>query len=241
MTTLSEAIAAFRNSIGAVLRIHTARREPVELNLTIGGSAWCIAENRYFATAHHLLNGGADRDPNDKFFLFVVPDNGMRAYHFPVAGFPLEDPALDLAIIEVGAPADPGVVVPAMPVTVGPVPDGSSVLTLGFPAPEISAASVDENRNWIGGNIFLKSHANEGIVSAQYEFNDVLHYELNVGWHHGESGGPIIRLADPAAAFSVMQFYRNVNSPHGVMAGPHMGRSLSCIEEILRRHGATFV
>jgi hypothetical protein len=154
---------------------------------------------------------------------------------------PFADPVLDLAIVEVGAPSDPGIVVSPIPVTVSPTPDGSQVLTLGFPAPEISAANVDQDRNWLGGTIFLKSHANEGIVSAQYEIDDVLHYELNVGWHHGESGGPVIRFDEPAAAISVMQFYRNISTPHGIVAGPHMGRALQCIEATLRRYGARFV
>lgn len=241
MTKLREAVAAFRNSIGAILRIHPARKEPRELGLTIGGSAWCIAENRYFVTAHHVLNDGAERDPNDKFAVFVTPDNGVFAHHFPVIDVPFADPALDLAIVEVGAPSTPGIVVSPIPVTVVPVPDGSQVLTLGFPAPEISAANVDQDGNWLGGNVFLKSHANEGIVSAQYEIENVLHYELNVGWHHGESGGPVIRLDEPAAAFSVMQFYRNINTPHGVVAGPHMGRALVRIETVLRELGARLI
>ena len=74
------------------------------------------------------------------------------------------------------------------------------------------------------------NHANEGIVSAQYVVVGVRIYELNVGWHHGESGGPVVTLTDPPAAFSLMQYYRNIQSPHGTVAGPHCGRSLSAIQ-----------
>jgi hypothetical protein len=63
---------------------------------------------------------------------------------------------------------------------------------------------------------------------------------LNVGWHHGESGGPILAL-EPVAVFALMQFYRNITGPHGVVAGPHMGRSIAVIESKLREVGAKVV
>ena len=63
-------------------------------------------------------------------------------------------------------------------------------------------------------------------------------YEFNVGWHHGESGGPVLRLHDPIAAFTVMQPYRNIESPHGVVAGPHRGYALSAIRQDIERLGA---
>jgi hypothetical protein len=68
-----------------------------------------------------------------------------------------------------------------------------------------------------------KSHANEGIISAKYEMGIKTIYELNVGWHHGESGGPIAIPFMPPTVFSIMQNYRNIQSPHGIMAGPHCG------------------
>ena len=94
---------------------------------------------------------------------------------------------------------------------------------------------------WSGGEFFLKSHANEGIVSAQYDMGGMRFYELNVGWHHGESGGPILRLDDPVTAFSVMQHYRNIKSPHGTVVGPHRGRSLVGVEQSIRNFGANVV
>src|SRR2546422_173388 len=78
------------------------------------------------------------------------------------------------------------------------------------------------------------------IVVAQYDFGPHYSYELNVGWHHGESGGPIFSL-EPLAAFAMMQSYRNIQSPHGVVAGPHMGRAMSVMTTALTAHGATIV
>ena len=65
--------------------------------------------------------------------------------------------------------------------------------------------------------------------------------ELNVGWHHGESRGPIVRLSEPLAAFSIMQQYRNVKTPHGVVAGPHRGLALTVIDPTLRQMAAQIV
>ncbi len=97
---------------------------------------------------------------------------------------------------------------------------------------------MDYHGNWAGGKLFLKSHANEGIISAQYKFANAYMYELNVGWHHGESGGPIISI-DTLASFALMQQYRNVKTPHGILPGPHRGYSLIAIENQIRDVGAT--
>jgi hypothetical protein len=129
--------------------------------------------------------------------------------------------------------------IPALPVSFAPQPDGTRVVTLGFPAPEVAAISLDPQGHYLGGQLFLKSHANEGIVSAQYLLGGMQVYELNVGWHHGESGGPIVALGDPPAAFALMQHYRNVTTPHGVVAGPHRGCALSMVRRELTGLGIT--
>ena len=144
--------------------------------------------------------------------------------------FVLEDPALDIAILEVGQPATPGQHIRAWPVSFARPLDGSKVLTIGFPAPEISGGNVDQDGRFLGvGQFFLKSHGNEGILAAQYELSGHWYYEFNVGWHHGESGGPVFQLRT-IAAFAVMQHYRNVKTPHGVFPAPHRGIALDCIE-----------
>ncbi len=249
MSDLSSAIQQTGDAVAAILRLHTVKpatvkkgkAKPAKISAGFAGSAFCIVDNRMLLTAHHVLNNGKPRDPNDKFYAFIVPQNGPQAYHFPVVGYPFESLDLDMAIIEVGACATAGVKISALPVTSEAQPDGSRVLTIGFPAPEIASLNVDQNGGYIGGQFFLKSHANEGIVSAQYQEDSTDFYELNVGWHHGESGGPIVRLDDPVAAFSLMQHYRNITGPHGVIAGPHRGRALKEIEQELIAVGASIV
>jgi len=209
-----------------------------QFNLGFVGTAWCIVPDRLLVTAHHILNEGNPRDPNDRFYVYSVPGNGRQCYRFPVANFPLEDPALDIAVLEVGPPDKPGQHIPAMPVTFNHPDDGTRVLTYGFPAPKIIGGRVDSTGRFLGGGqFFLKGHANEGIVAAQYDLAGVWFYDFNVGWHHGESGGPVIAL-DPVAAFCVIQHYRTVQAPDGPYPGPRQGRSLECVRQQLTAMGA---
>ena len=238
MADLTTAISIVRESVAAILRIRRTRPEtvekgkirPAQFQASLGGSAFCIVDDRYLLTAFHVLNGGQPRNAGDRFYAFVVPGNGDPAFHFPVVGFPVERPDLDLAVLEIGPCTTAGVHMPALPVSFTPRPDGTRVVTAGYPAPEILGLNVDSQGNYQGGQFFLKSHANEGIVSAQYVIDGVLVYELNVGWHHGESGGPVVALEEQPAAFSLMQRYRNIQSPHGTVAGPHKGCALSGIQ-----------
>ena len=98
---------------------HQGNKKPplIEFRLAFVGTAWCIGADRYLVTAHHTLNNGKARDPNDLFYAFTVPDNGPAAYQFPVVGFPLEDATHDFAILEVGPPAHAGQQIPAVPIT----------------------------------------------------------------------------------------------------------------------------
>ncbi len=243
------AIPIVRDSVAAVLRIRMTHPEtvkkgkvrPAQFQASLGGSAFCVVTDRYLVTAFHVLNGGQPRNPADKFYAFVVPGNGNPAFHFPVVGFPVERPNLDVAVLDVGPCATAGVHVPAVPVSFTPRADGTRVITVGYPAPDIVGLKVDLQGNFHGGQFFLKSHANEGIVSAQYVIGGVLLYELNVGWHHGESGGPVADQEDQPAVFSLMQHYRNIQSPHGTVAGPHRGCALSGIQQELTALGVAAV
>jgi len=238
MPDLATAIPVVRDSVAAILRVRMTRPEtvkkgkvtPAQFQASLGGSAFCVATDRYLVTAFHVLNGGQPRNTQDRFYAFVVPGNGDHAFHFPVIGFPVERPVLDMAVLEIGPCAAAGVGLPAVPVSFDRQPDGARVITVGYPSPEIAGLNVDAQGNFLGGQFFLKTHANEGIVSAQYAIAGAPFYELNVGWHHGESGGPIAVLADPPGVFSLMQHYRNVQSPHGTVAGPHRGCALSAIQ-----------
>ena len=163
--------------------------------------------------------------------------------HLSGCELPIEHPDLDIAVLEVGPCANAGAHLPALPVSFAQHADGSRVVTVGFPAPEVVGLNVDAQGTFQGGQFFLKSHANEGIVSAQYVLGaaNLPMYELNVGWHHGESGGPITTLADQPAAFSLMQHYRNIQGPHGVLPGPHRGCALSTIQQDLQGLGVIVV
>jgi len=245
---LGQAIVSVRESVVALFRYRQTRPQtlkkgkirPAQYNGG-WGTAFCVVKDRYLVTAFHVLNGGQPRNPLDRFIVFVVPANGNAAFHAPVTDFPVERPDLDLAILEIGAFLTSGIHLPAVPVTFSPLLDGAGVLTVGFPAPEIVGLNIDQQGNYAGGQFFLKSHANEGIVSAQYPLGSLLVYELNVGWHHGESGGPVVRLDNPLAAFTVMQQYRNIASPHGIVAGPHRGCTLAAIQQELTQLGATVI
>lgn len=244
MANYLEAIPSVRDSVVAILRIHLARPEttkkgktrPARVNCSFG-SGFCVMEDRYVMTAHHVLNGGKSRNTEDKFYAFTVPGNGDLAFHFPVVTFSMEKADLDLAVLEIGPCATPNIHLPALPVSFEPVTDGTPVVTVGYPAPEISNINIDPELNYKGGQFFLKSHANEGIVAAQYVLGGNRMYELNVGWHHGESGGPIASVGSIPAVFSMMQHYRNVQSPHGVVAGPHRGFALATVEADLAALG----
>jgi hypothetical protein len=245
MTDASRAIPAVRESVAAILRIRMTRPEtvkkgrvrPAQFQAALGGSAFCVVADRYLVTAFHVLNGGQPRNPADKFYALTVPGNGDPAFHFPVTAFPIERPDLDIAVLEIGPCATAGIHIPAVPVSFAPRQDGARVLTVGFPAPEIVGLNVGPQGDYGGGQFFLKSHANEGIVSARYSLGTTLVYEFNVGWHHGESGGPVAALEDQPAVFTLMQHYRNVQSPHGVVAGPHRGCALSGVQQELTALG----
>lgn len=242
MSDLITTIPRVRDSVVAILRVHpvTEGDSPTTKFNCSFGSAFCVSDERLLLTAHHVLGGGGPRDPADRFYAFTVPGNGGPAYHFPVTGFPLERPDLDLAVLEIGPCVTPGIELAGLPVSFDAIPDGTQVLTLGYPSPEIKSVNVAPDLTYLGGEFFLKSHANEGIVAAQYDAGPGRMYELNVGWHHGESGGPIVSLggAEPVAA-AVMLHYRNVQSPHGIVAGPHRGFALSTIEAELRELGVS--
>ncbi len=175
MTDLISAIPKVRNSVVAVLRVHLSRPEttkkgktrPAKVDCSFG-SAFCVVEDRYLVTAYHVLNGGKPRDPKDRFYALTVPNNGDPAFHFPITGFPVERPELDVAVLEIRPCPVPNIHLPALPVSFRPFPDGTGVVTVGYPAPEIASINIDADLNYRGGQFFLKSHANEGIISAKY-------------------------------------------------------------------------
>ena len=242
MRDLSDAIGSVRDAVGALLRISPAA-EPGKFNLAIVGTTWCVTPGRVFVTAHHVLNDKNSRDPTHRFHVLSAPGNGHALFHWPVSQFLLEDATRDLVLLEAPVPADRRIEVPAIPIAVTAPRDGTPVLTYGCPAPGIAAATVSEQGDLTAIRTILFTHASTGIVAAQYKMSpstDLL-FEFSVGWHHGESGGPVLRLEPEVAAFAVMQHYRNIQGPHGTMAGPRRGLALASIRDDLESAGASLV
>lgn len=227
-------IEQVRDSVCGLLRIH----KTAENQFTVGvvGTAWCIVRNRYFITAYHVLNNGQARDPKDNFVILRAPGNGPRLQRAPVVAFALEDPRCDYVVLEIDEQVGVRLGFNALNTYTSPVPDGTRILTYGYPAPQVKSARIDPQGRLLQVRTMLLSHANEGIVASQYEFGAYHMYELNVGWHHGESGGPIL-IPDPPRVIAIMQHYRNIETPHGIMAGPHRGIAISAISSHLASLG----
>ena len=249
---LVEAIATARNGVAAIVRVHLVPPPPAKkskaraprFEASVVGSAFCVVADRHFATSHYILNDGQARLEGDKFYAVIAPQNGVDCYHFPVVAFPLEDETLDLAVLEVGPCSDPRQHVNALPICAQMPPDGTSTMTIGFPSAPVFDVNLDAEGNYVGGNLFLKSRANTGIVAAQYaDHAGSEFFELNTSWHNGERGGPILRLDRPIGVFAVMQDCRMIQSSlkGGATPGPHQGHSLRQIEELLKWLGATHV
>lgn len=161
MAELLRAIPTVRESVGAILRTHLIKPETVKKGKVRSGkvnaswgSGFCVATDRYVATAHHVLNGGKPPNPKDKYYVFIVPQNAVPAFHFPVVGIPIQRPEIDIAVLELGPCPTPGVSIPALPISFAQPADGSRVMTVGFPATEIISINVDNEGNFLGGQFF---------------------------------------------------------------------------------------
>ncbi len=250
MSNLNSKITGLRDSVVAILGLTqvappttptSSKPTPAKYNIS-WGSGFCVVDNKYIVTANHvLLENNKARNPKTKFYAFIVPKNSDTAFYYPVKAFILERKDIDMAILELGTCSDPKQNLPAFPITFSTPPDGSKVITVGFPSPEVHAISADKHGNYKGGNFLLKSYANEGIVAAQYNLGKLPAIEFNVAWNNGESGGPIATQDDEPAIFSLMQHYRNVQTPHGIQPGPRRGLSLNLIKSDLKSIGATIV
>ena len=240
MPDVMTAVASIRDGVGALLRISPGQVAE-QFQLGIVGTTWCVSDRGFFVTAHHVLNEAKPRDPAHKYYVLRAPGNGHALQFWPVAGFQLEDAARDLVLLHAPIPA--GVAVPSISVALTAPVDGAAVLTYGCPAPVITGGRVSPQGDLTGIQTVLFTHANTGIVAAQYQaapLPDVI-FEFSVAWHHGESGGPVLVLEPNVGAIAVMQHYRNIQGPHGTMAGPRRGLALASIQPALTAIGATFV
>jgi hypothetical protein len=231
-------IAASRDAVCALLRIRPSGNNQFQVGFV--GTGFGIVRDKYILTAYHVFDGGQPRQAADRFYAFAVPGNGPEAFHFPVTAFPFERQDLDFAVLELGPGAVPGISIGSLPIHVAPVADGARVVTYGFPAPVVSAATVDLAGNYGGGQFLLKAYANEGMVAGQYELGPSHILDFNVAWYNGESGGPILD-EESGGVLAVMQSYRGIQSVHGVVPGPRAGRPLRLISADLATLGAAIL
>ncbi len=143
------AIPKLRESIVAVMKLRQTKPETVKkgtvrpAQFEIGwGSGFCVLADKYVVTAFHLLNNGKPREQTAKYYALTVPGNANPLFYFPVISFPLERQDLDIAILEIGPCPTADVHLPPLPVTFAAQADGTQVLTMGFPAPEVMALNV---------------------------------------------------------------------------------------------------
>ena len=242
-TTRLATAALLRLRRGKVTTTKKGKIKPQKYEADIVGSATCIVANRYLITAFKVLNGGEPRLPDDKYYAMVSPDNDTQLLHFPVIGFPLEDAQRDLAVLEIGPCVNGNKRLLALPLAMREVPDGMSVLAVGYPASPVFELEVDAEGNYVKGSSVLKSHVNTGIVAACFpDMHGNATFEFTFGWLPGEMGGPVVRLGVPRALFAVMKDFRPIRTPDGsVIPGPYQGISLKPIEAELRKLGAAFV
>jgi len=241
-----------RHATAAILRVRRGKvsapkkggkAKPPKYDADIVGSATCIVANKYLLTAHRVLNGGEARQPDDKYYAMIAPDNGTQLFHFPIVSFALESPDLDLAVLEMGPCVNGNKRLVALPLSMREVDDGTSVIAVGYPASPVFELEVDAEGNYLSGSSELKSHVNTGIVSACFpDLRGHPIYEFNFGWLPGQTGGPMVRLGTPRALFALMRDFRPIRTADGsVIPGPYQGISLKPAEAALRQLGAAFV
>jgi hypothetical protein len=236
-----KAIATIRDGVCAILRVQ-AKTTPGQFTAGISGTAWCVSSTGGFVTAYHVFNNGKPRNPSDKFYLVRAPGNGTSVQFWPVTAFVVEDSNHDLAVIT--APTGLSPALSTIPVTLTPPPDGATVLTFGCPAAAVVSWAASPTGDVTGLNTALFTHANTGILSAQFRASATIPetvFEFSVRWYEGESGGPVLRLEPSVAAFAVMQSYRIIDAQHGKVDGPRRGFGLAGIQTALKTVGATFV
>lgn len=247
-----ETIAAIRDSVCAVMRVRKGHADSQSVAQSLPGSTggnhraefvgtgFCIVDDTVVLTALHILNDGDPPLETDEFHVLTAPSNGPFVYPIPVLDIMDHNVDVDFAMLRIKVPK--GESFPALTLTASSVPDGSEVVTYGFPLPDVVSVSLTRGGRLLteGTKLFLKGHANTGIVAAQYEYTGVTHYEFNIPWHYGESGGPIV-LKEGAAALSMMQQRRTTNRSHTLVRGPSRGRAFGCWRPNLLAVGATFV
>jgi S1-C subfamily serine protease len=135
------------------------------------GSAFCVGSDE--AYSYFLTNSHVVPDSNERLIVPVISGT-------PVPGTVLfRDSNRDLAILQVGVPAIPSVVLAA-----GTPNEGTSVAIAGYPDVQIQIAAAD---------LGLTPSMHIGVVNALVADGSIIEYDATTD--HGNSGGP---LFDPS-------------------------------------------
>ena len=141
------------------------------------GSGFAVAPNRIVTNAHVVAL--AVEHPKD-VVVGVVPSEGTSSYQARVVGF---DPGRDLALLEIVEGR-----LPAVPLYVGAIADGSAVAALGYPGNVdlATASSADDYINPLPPTRSMGNYSNERPING---IAALLH-TANIA--RGSSGGPLL-------------------------------------------------
>jgi V8-like Glu-specific endopeptidase len=141
------------------------------------GSGFAVAPNRIVTNAHVVAL--AVQYPKD-VIVGVVPSEGSRGYEARVVRV---DPQRDLAILEMNEGT-----LPAIPLFLGPVRDGSTVVALGYPG-NVDLATARSANDYI---VPLPPTRSMGNYSNERPIGGVAALLHTASIARGNSGGPLL-------------------------------------------------
>jgi V8-like Glu-specific endopeptidase len=141
------------------------------------GSGFAVAPNRIVTNAHVVAL--AVQYPKD-VIVGVVPSEGSRSYGARVIRV---DPARDLALLEMEQGS-----LPAVPLFLGRIPDGSDVVALGYPG-NVDLATAQSADDYINP---LPATRSRGNYSNERAVNGVAALLHTASIARGNSGGPLL-------------------------------------------------
>ncbi|HST37684.1 MAG TPA: trypsin-like peptidase domain-containing protein, partial [Allosphingosinicella sp.] len=144
------------------------------------GSGFAVAPNRIVTNAHVVAQAQQAQQEGRTVSVGVVPSQGAQAGRARVVAY---DPARDLALLEVE-----GANLPAIPLYVGPLDDGSPVAALGYPG-NVDLATARSADDYITP---LPPTRSVGIFSNVRPINGITTLLHTANIARGHSGGPLL-------------------------------------------------
>jgi V8-like Glu-specific endopeptidase len=161
----------------SVVRVVVVQFEDGEVVDFAHGTGFAVAPNRIVTNAHVVMP--ASENP-DNVSVGVVPSEGDQAYRAKLISI---DPARDLALIEM----EEGTV-PAVPLYMGPISDGSDVVALGYPG-NVDMATAQSADDYITPAAPTRSEGNYSNARRIAGVHALLH---TAAIARGNSGGPLL-------------------------------------------------